>query len=74
MSIFNHKYRKVPDYYPTMHWDGFTPDEIYYAKKKQMMKDWEERELQKNLEKEMVKEIEKALEKAIDELIKDFQK
>ena len=34
MSIFNHKYRKVPDYYPTMHWDGFTPDEIYYAKKK----------------------------------------
>ena len=41
MSIFNHKYRKVPDYYPTMHWDGFTPDEIHYAKKRQMMKDWE---------------------------------
>ena len=74
MSIFNHKYRKVPDYYPTMYMDGFTPDEIYYAKKRQMIKDWEERELQKNLEKEMEKEIEKALEKAIDGLLKDFQK
>lgn len=74
MSIFNHKYRKVPEYYDTMYMDGFTPDEIHYAMRRKMMKDWEERELQKNLEKEMEKEIEKALEKAIDGLIKDFQK
>ena len=42
-------------------------------KKKQMMKDWEERELKKNLEKEFEKELEKALAQALDELLKDFQ-
>ena len=73
MSIFDHKYRKVPDYYPTMYLDGFTPDEIHYAKKRQMMKDWEERELKKNLEKEFEKELEKALAQALDELLKDFK-
>lgn len=74
MSIFDHKYRKVPEYYPTMHWDGFTPEEIYYAKKRKMLKDWEEREQKANLEKEIEKEVERALEKALDELLQDFQK
>ena len=73
MSIFDHKYRKVPDYYPTMHWDGFTPDEIHYAMRRKMKRDIEEREQQINLEKQIEKEIEKALEKALDELLKDFQ-
>lgn len=73
MNMIDYKYRKVPAYYPTMYWDGFTPDEIHYAKKKQMMKDWEERELKKNLEKEFEKELEKALAQALDELLKDFK-
>lgn len=74
MNMIDYKYRKVPEYYPMMHLDGFTPDEIHYAKKRQMMKDWEERELKKDLEKKFEKELEKALAQALDDLIKDFNK
>ena len=31
-------YRNVPEYYPWMYLDGFTPDQILYAKRKQMRK------------------------------------
>lgn len=73
MSIFDHKYRKVPEYYDTMYLDGFTPDEIHYAMRRKMKRDIEEREQQINLEKQIKKEIEKALAQALDELLKDFQ-
>ena len=73
MSIFDHKYRKVPEYYDTMYLDGFTPDEIHYAMRRKMKRDIEEREQQINLEKQIEKEIEKALAQALDELLKDFQ-
>ena len=73
MSIFDYKYRKVPEYYDTMYLDGFTPDEIHYAMRRKMKRDIEEREQQINLEKQIEKEIEKALAQALDELLKDFQ-
>ena len=73
MNMIDYKYRKVPDYYPMMYLDGFTPDEIHYAMRRKMKRDIEEREQQINLEKQIEKEIEKALEKALDELLKDFQ-
>ena len=31
-------YRNIPEYYPWMYLDGFTPDQILYAKRKQMRK------------------------------------
>ena len=31
-------YRNIPEYYPWMQLDGFTPDQILYAKRKQMRK------------------------------------
>ena len=34
-------YRNVPEYYPWMYLDGFTPDQILYAKSKQMRKSLE---------------------------------
>ena len=37
-------FKDVPAYYPTMYLDGFTPEQILYAKKKQMLEDIEERE------------------------------
>ena len=73
MSIFDHKYRKVPEYYDTMYLDGFTPDEIHYAMRRKMKRDIEGREQQINLEKQIEKEIEKALAQALDELLKDFK-
>lgn len=48
-------YRKVPDYYPDMYWDGFTPEEIHYAHNKAMMNQIQERENEKNIQKEIGK-------------------
>lgn len=48
-------YRKVPDYYPDMYWDGFTPEEIHYAHNKAMMNQIQERENEKNIQKEIEK-------------------
>ncbi len=35
--MLDYIYRKVPEYYPTMYLDGFTPEEILMAKHKQML-------------------------------------
>lgn len=40
MHYLEHKYRKVPEYYPSMYQDGFTPDEIMYALRRKMLKDY----------------------------------
>lgn len=57
MSLIDHHFRKVPDYYPTMYMDGFTPEEIHYARRKKFRKDIQDRELRRR-----IAELEKALE------------
>ena len=37
MTLFDQINRKIPEYYPYMYLDGFTPQEIMYARKKQML-------------------------------------
>ena len=77
-SIFDYKYRNVPEYYNTMYLDGFTPAEIRYALRKQIEREQEEQNLLKQVEMakehEINREIEKVLKKEIDKLLKDFQK
>ena len=34
----NNKYMELPDYYPTMHLDGYTPEEIFNSHHKTMLK------------------------------------
>ena len=73
--------RPLPDYYPTMYLDGYTPEEIWVAQHNTMIKRFEkmyaEKELHNQLEKELEKQIEEKLEKtlnkALDELLKDFK-
>lgn len=43
MSLIDHYFRKVPDYYPTMYQDGFTEAEIWHAFHKKMRQDEEAR-------------------------------
>ena len=43
MSLYDETMKKIPDYYSTMHQDGFTPEEILMAKRRQMHQDFEER-------------------------------
>ena len=42
MGLFNEIYGKVPEYYPTMYMDGFTPEQIRYALKKKIMREYED--------------------------------
>lgn len=46
MSLTDQLFKHVPEYYPTMYKDGFTPTEIMYALRKKIYKDIENREKQ----------------------------
>ena len=38
--------RKIPDYYPTMYMDGYTPDQILHAVRRGMIQKYQERKLE----------------------------
>ena len=42
MSVMNHYFRDLPDYYDTMYMDGYTPEQIMYAAHKKMQRMYEE--------------------------------
>lgn len=44
MTLADAYFKHVPDYYPSMHIDGYNPEEIYYAIRKKMLKQKEARE------------------------------
>ena len=41
-SLLEQHNRRIPDYYPTMYLDGFTPEQIMYAAKRQMYREIQE--------------------------------
>lgn len=41
MTLFENIDRKIPDYYPTMYMDGYTPEEIRHALYRKMLKNVE---------------------------------
>ena len=52
MSLMNHYFRDVPEYYDTMYMDGYTPEQIMHAAHKKMQRMYEEREAAKRVEAE----------------------
>ena len=81
MTLSDYYHRDVPDYYDYMYMDGFTPDEIMYAARKKMNREFEEQKrrqqeklMEKILEKKLEKQIEEFIEKTLDELLKDVGK
>ena len=44
MTLAEYYDRQVPEYYPTMYMDGYTPYEILYATRKKMFRESQERE------------------------------
>ena len=74
--------RPLPDYYPTMYLDGYTPEKIWVAQHNTMIKRFEkmyaEKELQNQIEKELEQQIEVKLEQtvenALDKIFKNFNK
>lgn len=43
MGIFEYLDSKIPDYYPTMYKDGYTPEQIRYAAHRKIRREYEAR-------------------------------
>ena len=65
-SLLAQHNRKIPDYYPTMYLDGFTPEEVMYAAKRQMYQQILER-------KAMQPDLQTALEAALRDVFEDWK-
>lgn len=52
MTLFEYLDRKIPDYYPTMYLDGYSPEQIRYAAHRKIRRDYEAREAAKRAEAE----------------------
>ena len=63
-SLLAQHNRRIPDYYPTMYLDGFTPEEVMYAAKRQMYQQIQER-------KAMQTDLQTALEAALRDVFED---
>ena len=47
--MFEEYDRKIPDYYPTMYMDGYTPDQILHAVRRGMIQRHQERKAEQAL-------------------------
>ena len=65
-SLLEQHNRRIPDYYPPMHLDGFTPVEVMYAAKRQMYRQIQERKM-------MQTDLQTALEAALHDVFKDWK-
>lgn len=52
MGIFEYLDRQIPDYYPTMYRDGYSPEQIMYAAHRKLRRVCEAREAAKRAEAE----------------------
>lgn len=70
-------HKNLPEYYPFMYLDGYTPEQIMEAMHRTMRKQWESKRQQTATEKAVQAQIEKKLEqtvsKAIDDLFKGWK-
>lgn len=58
-------YDKLPDYYPTMYLDGYTPEQIMFAAKRGMLQRYRERKAEQT--------VQSAMEAALQDLFKDWK-
>ena len=52
MSLADYYNRNIPEYYDTMYQDGFTPNQIMTALRKKMLREYNEREAEKQAQAE----------------------
>ena len=58
MSLYDHAMSQLPDrYYPTMHLDGYTPEQILITKRCDMMAEYEARTEQQPIDVNIRTEI-----------------
>ena len=59
--MFEEYDRKIPDYYPTMYMDGYTPAQILHSAKRGMYQKYKESKQQRGTEKDVLSVLESAL-------------
>ena len=52
MSLLSDYHKNVPEYYDTMYMDGYSPEQIMYAARKKIMREYEERKAAQRAEAE----------------------
>ena len=52
MTLVDYYDRQIPEYYPTMYMDGYTPEQILHAAHRKMVREYLEREKEKYSQKE----------------------
>lgn len=65
--------KDLPDYYPTMYLDGYTPEEILQAKRKSMLKKGSIKDADVVLSKNQEKELEKQIQNAVDKILQNLK-
>ena len=61
MSLVEKKDGQIPDYYPTMYMDGYTPAQILHSAKRGIYQKYKERKQQRAAEKDVRSVLEYAL-------------
>ena len=78
MTLSDYWNNKLPDYYPTMYLDGYTPEQVMQAfrntQRKENQKLIDEKRGQARSEKEALKMIENNFEKAVNQAIEEVFK
>ena len=67
-------HKNLPDYYPYMYLDGYTPEQIMEAMHRTVRKEWEARRAEETAAKAAEAQIEKALEKTVSKALDDIFK
>ncbi len=52
MTLYEYLDRKIPDYYPTMYKDGYSPEQILHAARRKILREHEARQAAKRVEAE----------------------
>lgn len=79
--LLDEYHKNLPDYYPYMYLDGYTPEQIMEAMHRTVRKEWEarrkaEREqatTEKAVQAQIEKELEKTVSKALDDIFKGWK-
>ena len=64
---------QIPEYYPTMYMDGYTPEQILHAVHRKMVREYLEREAEKEAERKIEKQVKKQIDSAMKDLFKDWK-
>lgn len=73
MTMLEQMSRQVPEPYPYMYLDGYTPYEILHTTSRKMYQDYQAKRAEMQAEKEMEESVQNAISAALEDLFKDWK-